>query len=95
METASPVAVRISSLADSEAVAAVLPPDPSFAFGEDYAMWWPVQDGHVLPLQFDQSFESGQFNQVPVINGANRDEASLLIWIAHNMRFKPLQAEQY
>ena len=81
--------------APAEDVASVLPPDPSFAFGTGYAMWWPVLDGSVLPLQFEQAFESGRFNQVPVINGATRDEASLLIWIAHDMRFKPLLAEQY
>jgi para-nitrobenzyl esterase len=79
----------------AEEVAAVLPPDPAFAFGEGYTVWWPVQDGHILPLQFIDAFESGEFNQVPVINGATRDEAAMLIWISHDMLFKPLQDDQY
>ena len=78
-----------------EEVAKTLPPDPTLGFGEGYTFWWPVHDEVVLPLQFMEAFESGQFNQVPVINGANLDEATLLIWLSHNMRFKPLQADQY
>ncbi len=76
-------------------VAAVLPPDPSFAFGEGYTVWWPNLDGQVLPRQFVDAFSSGHFNQVPVINGATRDEATLLIWLSHNLLFKPLKNEQY
>jgi para-nitrobenzyl esterase len=78
-----------------EDVAAVHPPDPNFGFGEDYTLWWPVQDGHVLPMQFLDAFESGRFNRVPVVSGSNRDEASLLIWLSHNLRFEPLTAEDY
>lgn len=76
-------------------VADVLPPDPTLGFNESSTLWWPVLDGHVLPLQFMDAFESGRFNQVPVINGTTRDEATLLIWMSHNLWFKPLQAEQY
>jgi len=78
-----------------EEVVAVLPPDPAFAFGEGYTVWWPVQDGNVLPLQMMEAFDTGQFNQVPIINGATRDEAAMLIWISHDMQFKPLKNEQY
>jgi len=79
----------------TQEVAATLPPDPTLGFGEGYTFWWPVHDGVVLPLQFMDAFESGQFNQVPVINGATLNEASLLIWMSHNLRFKPLQEAQY
>jgi para-nitrobenzyl esterase len=41
------------------------------------------------------AFDSGNFNQVPVIDGTTRDEATLLIWLSHNFRFKPLRADQY
>lgn len=78
-----------------EEIANTLPPDPTLGFAEGYTFWWPVHDSVVLPRQFMDAFESGQFNQVPVINGANRDEATLLIWLSHNLRFKPLKAEQY
>jgi len=79
----------------TEEVAGTLPPDPTLGFGEGYTFWWPTHDGVVLPLQFMDAFESGQFNRVPVINGATLNEASLLIWMSHNMRFKPLQETQY
>lgn len=76
-------------------VAATLPPDPTLGFGEGYTMWWPTVDPVVLPLPFSEAFASGSFNQVPVIDGTTLNEASLLIWLSHNMRFKPLQADQY
>ena len=79
----------------AEEVANTLPPDPSLGFGKGFTFWWPVHDDKVLPLQFMDAFESGQFNKVPVINGSTLDEATLLIWMSHNLRFKPLQAEQY
>lgn len=91
--TAEPLACMRNR--STEAVANTLPPDPTLGFGEGYTFWWPVHDDVVLPLQFMDAFESGQFNQVPVINGANLDEATLLIWLSHNLRFKPLQADQY
>jgi para-nitrobenzyl esterase len=79
----------------AEAVANVLPADPTFAFGEGYTVWWPVLDGHVLPMQMLDAFRSGQFNRVPVINGSTTDEATLLVWLSHNLLWKPLQDEQY
>jgi para-nitrobenzyl esterase len=76
-------------------IADVFAPDPSFDLDKASMIWWPNLDDHVLPLQFMEAFESGQFNRVPVINGSTRDEASLLIWITHNMLFRPLRADQY
>lgn len=76
-------------------VAEILLPDPSFAFGEGYTHWRPIVDGTLIPAQFLAAFEAGSFNQVPVINGANRDEGTLLVWLSHNFLFRPLQADQY
>jgi para-nitrobenzyl esterase len=78
-----------------EAVAAIHPPDPLFGFGEGYTLWWPALDGFVLPMPFLDAFEAGRFNRVPVISGSTRDEASLLIWLSHNLRLEPLQPEDY
>ncbi|NCF18306.1 MAG: carboxylesterase family protein [Haliea sp.] len=80
---------------DAKTVANTSPPDPTMGFSEGYTFWWPVQDDIVLPRQFMDAFETGNFNQVPIINGATRDEATLLIWLSHNFRFKPLKADQY
>jgi para-nitrobenzyl esterase len=80
---------------NADEVAAVHPPDPLFGFGEGYTLWWPTLDGFVLPHQMLDAFESGQFNRVPVISGYTQDEASLLIWLSHNLRFQPLRAEDY
>lgn len=76
-------------------VAEILLPDPTFVFGEGYTHWRPILDGTYIPVQFLPAFEAGSFNQVPVINGANLDEGTLLVWLSHNFLFKPLQAEQY
>ncbi len=88
---------RLQCLRDKPAkqLAKVLPPDPSFAFGEGFTVWWPVLDGVVIPMQFREAYASGRFNRVPVINGATLDEGSLIIWLSHNFLFKPLQADQY
>ena len=32
---------------------------------------------------------------VPVIAGSTRDEATLLVWMSHNLSLRPLRAEQY
>jgi para-nitrobenzyl esterase len=79
----------------AQAVADILAPDPTMGFNKKTMIWWPVQDDHVLPRQFMDAFESGQFNRVPVINGGTRDEGTLLVWMSHNLWFRPLQPEQY
>ncbi|HQQ62504.1 MAG TPA: carboxylesterase/lipase family protein [Pseudomonadales bacterium] len=74
-----------------------LPNDPAFVFGEgQYGVWgMPVVDGRVLTDTISNSFASGKFNRVPVINGSNADEGSLLVMFSHEYRFKPLQAGDY
>ncbi|MCB1678405.1 MAG: carboxylesterase family protein [Halioglobus sp.] len=76
-------------------IARALPADPTFAFGEGYTVWWPVLDGQVLPVQMLDAFKSGDFNRVPVINGSTRDEATLLVWLSHNLVRRPLEPQQY
>jgi para-nitrobenzyl esterase len=38
----------------------------------------PTVDGKVLPTTFDQAFTTGKFNKVPMIEGSNQHEYSLL-----------------
>ncbi len=80
-----------------EEVLQALPNDPAFVFGEgEYGFWGvPIVDGRVLADTITHSFASGQFNRVPVINGSNADEGSLLVMFSHEYRFKPLRAEDY
>ena len=79
-----------------EEILQALPNDSAFVFGEgDFGVWGPVTDGHILPESIQQSFQSGRFNRVPVINGNNDDEGSLMVMFSHEYRFKPLQAEDY
>ena len=74
-----------------------LPNDPAFVFGEgEFGVWGvPVIDGRVLADSLHNSFSTGQFNRVPVINGSNADEGSILVMFSHEYRFKPLQPEDY
>lgn len=39
----------------------------------------PTIDGTILPASFKTAFSSGQYNQVPVINGFNADEGSFFV----------------
>ena len=79
-----------------EEILQALPNDPAFVFGEEeYGYWMPVVDGRVLTDSISNTFSSGQFNRVPVINGSNGDEGSLLVMFSHEYRFKPLVAADY
>lgn len=73
-----------------------LPNDPAFVFGEgEFGVWGPILDGRVLKDSIINSFANGSFNRVPVINGSNADEGSLMVMFSHEYRFKPLQASDY
>jgi len=79
-----------------EEILHALPNDPAFVFGEgNFGVWGPVIDGHILPESVEKSFQTGRFNRVPVINGNNDDEGSLMVMFSHEYRFKPLKAEDY
>ncbi|WP_407571930.1 carboxylesterase/lipase family protein [Deinococcus altitudinis] len=45
-------------------------------------VWSPVYASASLPLQLRDAFESGRFNQVPVLNGTNHDEGRLFVQVA-------------
>ncbi|GHF43134.1 para-nitrobenzyl esterase [Deinococcus metalli] len=45
-------------------------------------VWSPVYRNPSLPLQLRDAFESGQFNQVPVLNGTTHDEGRLFVQVA-------------
>lgn len=79
----------------TDRVADVLRPDPTFGFNAQSVLWWPNIDGAVLPAQMMTAFRAGDFNHVPVIAGSTRDEATLLVWMSHNLSLRPLRAEQY
>jgi para-nitrobenzyl esterase len=85
--------MRAKSASD---VRAALRPDPSFAFSEgEFGSWFPVLDGNVFTVQMADSFAAGNFNQVPVMVGSNRDEGTLFVMMSHNSAGRPLTAEDY
>jgi len=72
-----------------------LPPNPAFAFGESEASWFPVLDRHAFTEQPTARYQSGEFNRVPVINGSNGDEGTLIVMLSHEYQLAPLQRGQY
>ncbi|MBP6116516.1 MAG: carboxylesterase family protein [Neisseriaceae bacterium] len=48
---------------------------PSFGVNSDAA----TVDGTILPMSLEAAFSSGQYHQVPVINGFNADEGSFFV----------------
>ncbi|MBW2273126.1 MAG: carboxylesterase family protein [Deltaproteobacteria bacterium] len=72
-----------------------LPPNPAFAFGENEPSWFPVLDGHAFTEQPTARYASGDFNRVPVINGSNGDEGTLIVMLSHEYQLAPLQRSQY
>jgi len=79
----------------AEDILAAMPPDPGLVFGEESDYWMPNIDGKVLREQVFESFEQGNFHQVPVINGNNANEGSLLVMFGHEYRFRKLKEEDY
>jgi para-nitrobenzyl esterase len=66
--------LRAASMLD---VLEALPPNDHFVFGEGVG-WWPVVDGEVIPAQPVDLFASGTSSDIPIIIGANSDEARAL-----------------
>jgi para-nitrobenzyl esterase len=54
-----------------------------------------TQDGQVLPASPMQAFSSGQFNQVPVLQGSNHDEFRLFVATMFDLAGHPLTAAEY
>ncbi|MFL6647112.1 MAG: carboxylesterase/lipase family protein [Sulfurifustaceae bacterium] len=55
----------------------------------------PVVDNHVLTQSIGTAFARGDFNQVPVIEGSNRDEWRLFVALNNELPNGPVTAEQY
>jgi para-nitrobenzyl esterase len=55
----------------------------------------PVVDGNVLPVSVAAAFASGQFNQVPVIEGSNHDEWRFFVGATELATGTPLSAAGY
>ncbi|TFW08508.1 carboxylesterase family protein [Oxalobacteraceae bacterium OM1] len=56
----------------------------------------PTVDGKVLPLTFNDAFSSGRFNKVPVIEGSNQHEYSLLSAVTIDpVLGRPINASEY
>ncbi len=55
----------------------------------------PVIDGVVLPSPLRDAFESGEFNQVPVIEGSNHDEMRLFVALFFDLMGGPVTAGGY
>lgn len=79
----------------SDEVLAAMPPDPGMVFGEETALWMPNVDGKVLVEQPLKSLREGRFAEVPVINGNNADEGSLMVMFGHEYRFRSVDAANY
>jgi para-nitrobenzyl esterase len=47
------------------------------AAGVSLGRFWPVADGHVLPADQYEMYQSGRFNDTPVLIGSNSDEGAL------------------
>lgn len=56
---------------------------------------FPTVDGKVLTQSVGAAFASGQFNQVPVVEGSNRDEYRWFIGITEILTGTPLTAAGY
>lgn len=57
--------------------------------------WAPVAGGAFLPAQPFDAFADGAAAQVPVLNGANRDEGRMFAFAAFDVNGTPLTAERY
>lgn len=74
-------------------VLAALPPTPNFGFNptdEPGGSWGPVLDGFFFTEQPSDSFDSGNFNQVPTILGFTKNEARLFVWLGEIEPSNPL-----
>lgn len=54
-----------------------------------------VTDGEVMPLSLEEAFRTGQYNQVPVINGFNTNEGSFFAAMMELDSGKPIDKQSY
>jgi para-nitrobenzyl esterase len=57
--------------------------------------YMPVVDGTVMPQSIGPALSSGQFNQVPVIEGTNHDEFRIFVATLFEFPNGPVTAQQY
>jgi para-nitrobenzyl esterase len=65
------------------------------AGGGSLGSFGPVVGGAVLPQQIPDAISSGQFNQVPVMEGTNHDEYRLFVAALFDLQGNPVTAAQY
>lgn len=49
------------------------------AQGQAGSVWYPTDDHPAMPIQAEEAFESGNFNQVPVMIGATSEEGAFFV----------------
>jgi len=79
----------------AEDIMAAMPPPPGMVFGEEDEFWMPNIDGKALNEQVFKSFENGNFHKVPVINGNNADEGTLLVMFGHEYQMRSVTPSVY
>ena len=57
--------------------------------------WKPVVGGSAQPIPLTEAFASGDFNQVPVIIGSNRNESRAFVYEGNDLVRQPLTAAAY
>ncbi|TWI52563.1 carboxylesterase family protein [Pseudomonas duriflava] len=73
-----------------------IPADLILEKGPDYMpVAQVVVDGQIIPTTFKQAFTSGQFNQVPVINGFNSNEGTFFAGFAELMMGRKMTMDDY
>lgn len=56
---------------------------------------WPIVDGYVIPDDQYKLYETGQYNDVPVLIGYNSDEGASFTWVKSNEDFVTGVQERY
>ena len=67
----------------------------STLLAHDAGIYYPTVDGKVLPMSIGPALASGQFNQVPVMQGSNHDEWRLFVALDFDLAGAPLTAPGY
>lgn len=57
--------------------------------------WLPIVDGNVLPTTMKAALASGDFNQVPVMEGTTKDEYTMFTALSYDLTGNPLTPATY
>jgi para-nitrobenzyl esterase len=55
----------------------------------------PIVDGAFVPKQPAALIAAGRFNRVPVIIGSNSDEGTTFVFLSHELKGSPVNADEY